>query len=235
MKVGYPIISADSHITEPPNTYTDFIDPAWRDRAPHLVDGGDKMGDMFVVEGSTVPIPMGLVAAAAGGCRNDPSKPAGEPGTVDVTVGNKPFRLWIAATAQSREYGLMNRPSMPPDRGMLFVFRREEPKMSFWMRNTLIPLDIIYLDAGGQVVSISSSPAAFASCERCGPMPCAVIATRRKPCSSASLTDCCPTTPRSRSRSTTCGLWMMSPIGAIGACSLAAAEIRSTARRTPQQ
>ena len=64
MKVDYPIISADSHITEPPNTYTDFIDPAWRDRAPHMVDGGEKMGDMFVVEGSKVPIPMGLVAAA---------------------------------------------------------------------------------------------------------------------------------------------------------------------------
>src|SRR3546814_11191254 len=64
MKVDYPIISADSHITEAPNTYTDFIDPAWRDRAPHLVDGGDQMGDMFVVEGSAVPIPMGLVDAA---------------------------------------------------------------------------------------------------------------------------------------------------------------------------
>ena len=91
---------------------------------------------------------------AAGGCRNDPPKPAGEPGTVDVTVGNKPFRLWVAATAQAREYGLMNRESMPPDRGMLFVFRREDPNMSFWMRNTLIPLDIIYLDAGGRVLSI---------------------------------------------------------------------------------
>ena len=43
MKVDYPIISADSHITEAPNTYTDFIDPAWRDRAPHLIDGGEKM------------------------------------------------------------------------------------------------------------------------------------------------------------------------------------------------
>src|SRR3546814_20109755 len=70
MKVDYPIISADSHITEAPNTYTDFIDPAWRDRAPHLVDGGDQMGDMFVVEGSAVPIPMGLVAAAG----KDPSE-----------------------------------------------------------------------------------------------------------------------------------------------------------------
>src|SRR3546814_2672683 len=69
-KDGYPIISADSHITEAPNTYTDFIDPAWRDRAPQLVDGGVQMGDMFVVEGSAVPIPMGLVAAAG----KDPSE-----------------------------------------------------------------------------------------------------------------------------------------------------------------
>src|SRR3546814_13306854 len=83
MKVDYPIISADSHITEAPNTYTDFIDPAWRDRAPHLVDGGDQMGDMFVVEGSAVPIPMGLVAAAGtdpseirnkGTCFDEPNK-----------------------------------------------------------------------------------------------------------------------------------------------------------------
>src|SRR3546814_18905108 len=70
MKVDYPIISADSHITEAPNTYTDFIDPAWRDRAPHLVDGGDQMGDMLVVEGSAGPRPLGRVAAAG----QDPSE-----------------------------------------------------------------------------------------------------------------------------------------------------------------
>jgi len=62
-----------------------------------------------------------------------------------------------------------------------------------------------------------------------------VIATRRNPCSSASFTEAVPTTPWARSRSTTCGLWMMSPIGATGALVLAAAEMRSTARRTPQQ
>jgi predicted TIM-barrel fold metal-dependent hydrolase len=58
------VISADSHITEPPNTYTDFIDPAWRDRAPHMVDGGEGVGDMFVIDGMKRPVPMGLVAAA---------------------------------------------------------------------------------------------------------------------------------------------------------------------------
>ncbi|HEX2851571.1 MAG TPA: amidohydrolase family protein [Acidimicrobiales bacterium] len=60
----FPVISADSHITEPPNTYTDYIDPAWRDRAPHMVDGGDNVGDLFVIDGMDRPVPMGLVAAA---------------------------------------------------------------------------------------------------------------------------------------------------------------------------
>jgi predicted TIM-barrel fold metal-dependent hydrolase len=62
--VDYPIISADSHITEPPNTYTDFIDPAYRDRAPKMVDGGEGIGDLFVIDGMKTPVPMGLVAAA---------------------------------------------------------------------------------------------------------------------------------------------------------------------------
>ena len=59
----FPIISADSHITESPTTYTQYIDPAFRDRAPKMVDGGDDAGDIFVVEGMR-PIRMGLVAAA---------------------------------------------------------------------------------------------------------------------------------------------------------------------------
>jgi predicted TIM-barrel fold metal-dependent hydrolase len=60
----FPVISADSHITEAPNTYTDFIDPAYRDRAPHLVDAGSEVGDVFVIDGMKRPVPMGLVAAA---------------------------------------------------------------------------------------------------------------------------------------------------------------------------
>lgn len=69
MSRDYPIISADSHITEAPDTYVDFIDPAWRDRAPKLVDGGPDVGDVFMMEGGRVPVPMGLVAAAG----KDPS------------------------------------------------------------------------------------------------------------------------------------------------------------------
>jgi predicted TIM-barrel fold metal-dependent hydrolase len=62
--VGFPVISADSHITEPPNTYVDHIDPAWLDKAPRMVDAGEGIGDVFHVEGMKRPVPMGLVAAA---------------------------------------------------------------------------------------------------------------------------------------------------------------------------
>jgi predicted TIM-barrel fold metal-dependent hydrolase len=62
--LGYPVISADSHITEAPNTYIDYIDPAYRGRAPHMVDGGEGVGDLYVIEGMDRPVPMGLVAAA---------------------------------------------------------------------------------------------------------------------------------------------------------------------------
>ena len=58
-----PIISADSHITEPPNTYIDFIDPKFRDRAPHMVRD-ERKGDLFMIDGMSRPIPMGLIAAA---------------------------------------------------------------------------------------------------------------------------------------------------------------------------
>jgi predicted TIM-barrel fold metal-dependent hydrolase len=56
-------ISADSHITEPPHCYVDYIDPKFRDRAPKIV-ALPNVGDSFVIEGMTNPIPMGLVAAA---------------------------------------------------------------------------------------------------------------------------------------------------------------------------
>ncbi|HTY18111.1 MAG TPA: amidohydrolase family protein [Myxococcota bacterium] len=61
--MAFPVISADSHVTEPANTYLDHIDPAWRDRAPRL-EHVEGIGDVFVIDGMKRPIPMGLVAAA---------------------------------------------------------------------------------------------------------------------------------------------------------------------------
>jgi predicted TIM-barrel fold metal-dependent hydrolase len=58
-----PVISADSHVTEPPGTYVDRIDRAFLDRAPRMVRD-QRLGDIFVVDGMDKPVPMGLVAAA---------------------------------------------------------------------------------------------------------------------------------------------------------------------------
>jgi uncharacterized membrane protein (UPF0127 family) len=60
----------------------------------------------------------------------------------------------VADSDREREYGLMCRRSLAADRGMLFLFAKAGPQM-FWMRNTLIPLDIIYIGENGRVVSIS--------------------------------------------------------------------------------
>jgi len=61
--MDHPVLSADSHITEPPNTYLDHIEARWRDKAPRMVFR-EGIGDVFEIDGLPRPIPMGLVAAA---------------------------------------------------------------------------------------------------------------------------------------------------------------------------
>jgi predicted TIM-barrel fold metal-dependent hydrolase len=60
----YGYVSADSHVTEPPDCYADYIDPAFRDRAPHIEHHPER-GDLYVIPGmDAMSVPMGLVAAA---------------------------------------------------------------------------------------------------------------------------------------------------------------------------
>jgi uncharacterized membrane protein (UPF0127 family) len=89
-------------------------------------------------------------------CKQEaPGTSTAAPGSqsVDVRLGGKTFHLEIAATHRARMNGLMHRPSLAADRGMLFVFGTQEPR-AFWMRNVTFPLDIIYIDEAGTVVSI---------------------------------------------------------------------------------
>lgn len=72
-----------------------------------------------------------------------------------VELGGSRYSVELALDEHSRMRGLMFRESMPRDAGMLFVFERELP-LAFWMKNTLIPLDIIYFDARGQLVSVAA-------------------------------------------------------------------------------
>ena len=93
---------------------------------------------------------LALVALVAG-CEKD--KPQGTLPTVTMQLGDRQFTLEVADNERDRKYGLMRRESMPADHGMIFAFPREAP-LAFYMRNTKIPLDIIYVSASGRVVSV---------------------------------------------------------------------------------
>jgi len=66
----------------------------------------------------------------------------------------------VADTQQKRSFGLMYRRDLPESHGMLFLFPREEP-LSFWMKNTPLPLDIIFINAAHTIVSIAANTKPF--------------------------------------------------------------------------
>ncbi len=80
------------------------------------------------------------------------AEPRGEVTFPDQTS----VRVEIADTPATRQMGLMFRENLLPSEGMVFIF--DEPGyFPFWMKNTLIPLDMLWLDAEGRVVSIAQS------------------------------------------------------------------------------
>jgi uncharacterized protein len=83
---------------------------------------------------------------------------AGELDSLEIvtSTGRHAFQVEIANNDATREHGLMDRRYMAPDHGMLFEFDREAP-VAFWMKNTYIPLDMIFIAPSGVVTHIAAN------------------------------------------------------------------------------
>jgi uncharacterized membrane protein (UPF0127 family) len=90
------------------------------------------------------------------------------PLTVDAADGQFEFLVELAVSPAQRSQGLMFRESLAEDRGMLFDFGRPQ-RATMWMRNTYVPLDMLFIDADGQITQIAANTQ---------PLSDAVIASR---------------------------------------------------------
>ena len=72
---------------------------------------------------------------------------------LELFAGMHRIEAEVAATSDSRQVGMMQRTIMAPQRGMLFVFP-EVAKHCMWMRNTLLPLSVAFLDESGRIINV---------------------------------------------------------------------------------
>lgn len=121
------------------------------------------------------PLSIGLIAVACtslvvGACQINPSDdepaqtqeerniPFDKEGRLTLYPGGQlspvTIDIEIAETDSSRRRGLMQRSSLPPKSGMLFIFEQESPQ-SFWMANTPLSLDMFFIDSRGRIVKVA--------------------------------------------------------------------------------
>jgi len=117
-------------------------------RASRRSHGRDARGLWARVMALAFVVQAACLFAVAGARAADLS-----PLSIVTASGVHDFKVEIAANEETRETGLMNRRYMPEDRGMLFEFERVAP-VAFWMKNTYIPLDMIFIAPNGTVTRV---------------------------------------------------------------------------------
>jgi uncharacterized membrane protein (UPF0127 family) len=109
------------------------------------------LGFVPLVVAGFVSLP-GMPLASAASAQAAPAANRALPSRT-LSIGSARATVEVVDTPDQRATGLMNRFSLQPDHGMLFVFDRPQP-LGFWMKNTYIPLSIAFVDADGRIINI---------------------------------------------------------------------------------